>query len=110
MIANALQTLTRKLGHVRNGLLRRHARDDRQTLKDRALARRFRDTFEQELEMADVQGLHLYVKDGVVTLYGTVHHELGRELLLSFIRQRPGVKRVEAHLQTLEDENAAVEG
>lgn len=96
-----LLRIRRLLGHTRERLRRKH--DDRQTLKDRALAKRFRDTFEQDLEIADVQGLHFYAQDGVVTVYGTVRHELDRELLLSFIRQMPGVKDVVPHLQTVED-------
>jgi len=112
MIADALRTFSRRMKHrvahwgrPFTGLsdhLRR-APDDRQTLKDRALARRFRDTFEQDLEIADVQGLHFYAQDGVVTVYGTVRHDLDRELLVSFIRQMAGVKGVVPHLQTLDD-------
>lgn len=106
MIANALQKLSRRIEHqvgrARKRL--RRERDDRQTLKDRALARRFRDTFEQDLEIADVQGLHFYMQKGVVTVYGTVRHELDRELLLSFIRQMPGVKDVVPHLQLVEED------
>jgi osmotically-inducible protein OsmY len=102
MIADTLRSLSRHAGRQLDRARRRLRRDDppgdRQTLKDRALARRFRDTFEQDLEMAGVQGLHFYVKEGVVTIYGTVRHELDRELLLSFIRQRPGVEGVVPHL------------
>jgi hypothetical protein len=101
MIADALRTLSRRAGRQLDRARRRLRRappGDRQTLKDRALARRFRDTFEQDLEMAGVQGLHFYIKEGVVTVYGTVRHELDRELLLSFIRQRPGVEDVVPHL------------
>ena len=112
MIADTLHTFSRhvqqqfarassRLGRARKRL--RRAPDDRQTLKDRALGRRFRDTFEQDLEVADVQGLHFYVQGGVVTVYGTVRHELDRELLLSFIRQMAGVEGVVPHLQTLEE-------
>ena len=105
MIADAIHRLSyraqRQFDRARRHL--RRERDDRQTLKDRALARRFRDTFEQELEVADVQGLHFYARNGVVTIYGTVRHELDRELLLSFIRQMPGVKDVVPHLETLEE-------
>ena len=105
MITNALKKLARHIEHqldqARKRLYRK--RNDRQTLKDRALARRFRDAFEQDLEMADVHGLHFYMQEGVVTVYGTVRHELDRELLLSFIRQMPGVKGVIPHLQTLDE-------
>ena len=88
MIAKPLRRLTRRL---RNPL---RSRDDRQTLKDRALAHRLYATFERDLAMSDVRGLHFYVEGGVVTLYGTIRHELDHNLLLRSIRQVPGVKRI----------------
>lgn len=75
------------------------ARDARQTVKDRALAQRLYKTFEEEMEVAQLRGIHFYVQNGVVTLYGAIRHELDRELLVSFVRQIPGVKGVVEHLQ-----------
>jgi len=75
---------------------------DRQTERDRALARRLHANFERDLELADIHGIHFYVQNGVVTLYGVVRNELERDLLVSLVRQVPGVKGVVAHLQIVE--------
>lgn len=77
------------------------AADSRQTLKDRALAQRLFKTFERDLELARVRGIHFYVRSGTVTLYGTIRHELDRDLLVSLVRKIPGVKGVVEHLQVV---------
>ncbi|MFB3132910.1 MAG: BON domain-containing protein, partial [Rhodothermales bacterium] len=46
-----------------------------------------------------VRGVHFYVKKGTVTLFGTIRHELDRELLISLVAQLDGVKEVVEHLQ-----------
>lgn len=74
-------------------------RDARLTLKDKALALRLYQTFERDLELAHVRGIHFYVKKSTVTLYGTIRHELDRDLLVSLIVQIDGVKAVVEHLQ-----------
>lgn len=58
--------------------------------------------FERELELAEIHGIHFYVQNGVVTLYGTVRHELDRELLMSLVREMLGVKGVVTHLQLVD--------
>lgn len=75
------------------------SRAARETARDRALAERLGVAFERDLELADVQGIHFYVQHGTVTLYGTVRHELDRDLLVSLVRQVPGVKSIVPHLQ-----------
>lgn len=73
------------------------------TADDRTLVRRIRSAFEHDLQAAtDVQGLHFYVRDGVVTIYGAVQHDLDRELLLSLVRQLDGVKDVVSRLHLAE--------
>ena len=74
-------------------------RDARLTLKDKALALRLFQTFERDLELAHVHGIHFYVKKGTVTLYGTIGHELDRDLLVSLITQIDGVEAVDEQLQ-----------
>lgn len=75
--------------------------NSRQTLKDRALALRLYRTFEHDLRLAPIRGIHFYVQHSAVTLYGTVRHDLDRELLVSLVRQIPGVKAVVEHLQVV---------
>ena len=91
----SLRQLTRRLR-------RAPARDPRRTLKDKALALRLFRTFERDLELARVHGIHFYVKNCVVTLYGAIRHELDRDLLVSFVEQIEGVEGVEEHLQIVD--------
>ena len=94
MIAIRLRSLARRLrGHP--------ARDHRLTLKDEQLARRLYRTFEHDLALADVQGIHFYVQNGIVTLYGVVRHDLDRDLLVSLVEGLPGVADVVEHLQVV---------
>lgn len=94
MIPIRLRSLARRLRG-------RPARDHRLTLKDEQLARRLYRTFEHDLALADVQGIHFYVHSGVVTLYGVVRHDLDRDLLVSLISGLPGVEDVVEHLQVV---------
>lgn len=75
------------------------ARDARHTLKDRALVLRLIQIFERDMALAELHGIHFYVRDAKVTLYGTIRHELDRDLIVSLVRQIPGVKDVAPHLQ-----------
>ncbi|GIV61611.1 BON domain-containing protein [Rhodocaloribacter litoris] len=77
-----------------------------QTDRDRLLARRLYVNFERDLELADIRGIHFYVRDGIVTLYGIVRHELDRELLTSMVHQIPGVAGVVDHLETAAEAEA----
>lgn len=70
-----------------------------QALQDRKLAKALCNAFERDLEMTGVRGLHFYVQRGHVTIYGTVQHELDRELLVAFVRQIDGVHDATAQLQ-----------
>ena len=79
------------------------ARDSRLTLKDRMLAQRLFRTFERDLELARVRGIHFYVRSGIVTLYGTIRHALDRELIVSLVRKMQGVKGVVEHLQVVDE-------
>ena len=72
------------------------------TQQDRTLVQRLHTAFEQDLELVDLHGLQFYVQDGVVTIYGLVRHELDRDMLLSFVRQVPGVKGIDNRLQIVE--------
>ena len=95
MKSHPLQQITRRLR-------KRPARDTRRTLKDKALAQRLYRTFERDLELANVRGIHFYVKNGTVTLYGAIRHELDRTLLVSFVEQIEGVQGVVEHLQIVD--------
>ena len=76
--------------------------DGRQTYQDKALAKRLYRMFERDMELANMRGIHFYVQDGTVTLYGAIRHELDRDLLVSFVRQIPGVKGIVENLQTVD--------
>lgn len=72
------------------------------TAQDRALARRLHATFEKDLELADVHGLQFYVRAGTVTVYGTIKNSLDHDLIVSLVRQVPGVKGVQTNLQVID--------
>ncbi|GEM_PF-701858 len=90
------------LNAIRHRLRRAASDESRQTGRDLSLARRLYATFERDLKLAEIQGIHFYVQNGVVTLYGTVRTDLDRELLVSLVREIPGVKGVVAHLQLVD--------
>lgn len=52
--------------------------------------------------MADVHGLQFYVRAGTVTIYGTTRNSLDADLIVSVVRQVPGVKGVKTNLQVIE--------
>lgn len=73
-----------------------------QTQSDRAVARRLYATFERDLELADVHGVQFYVRGGIVTIYGTIKNSLDADLIVSLVRQVPGVKGVKTNLQVID--------
>lgn len=97
--------MTTPLQHVSRFIGRRRpspARAERSTRRDRALTERLRATFERDLVLADVRGIHFYVQAGVVTLYGTIRHELDRDMLVDVVRKVPGVVGVLPQLQIVD--------
>lgn len=94
--------IARRLRALRHRISGSRTHDARQTTRDVSLSRRLYNTFERDLELAQIHGIHFYVHNSVVTLYGTVRHELDRELLVSLVREIAGVKGVVAHLQLVE--------
>lgn len=72
---------------------------DYKTRRDQVVARRLQDTFERDLEVASINGLNFFVQDGVVTLYGTIRHDLDRTLIVNVVRGVPGVREVVEHIQ-----------
>ena len=70
----------------------------RVTSRDRALAKHLHDVFEFDLERANVDGIHFYTQDGIVTLHGTVPHDLDEELLIDLVKGVSGVEGVVSNL------------
>ncbi len=77
------------------------------TRRDRVIARRLQETFDRDLELTRVSGLHLFVQNSEVTLYGTVQNELDRELIVAIAGKIPGVKGVIEHLQVAQSSDTA---
>lgn len=84
-------------------LYRMRPEGKRATLRDRLLAERLRSAFERELPSSGVGGIHVYALGGNVTLYGSVRHQLDRELLVQFVKHVHGVRDVVDHLQVSEE-------
>lgn len=102
MIADAFRRLVRRLRPSSQDAARR-------TRQDQLIARRLRDTFEEDLAAADVRGLHFYVQDGTVTIFGTVRHDLDRDLLRALAAEAPGVQGVELNLRVAAAEEPSAE-
>ena len=95
MLAESVKQITDKLRGF-------HLGSSSQTQNDRAVARRLFATFERELELADIHGLQFYVRGGTVTIYGTIKNSLDVDLIMSLVRQVPGVKGVKTNLQVID--------
>ena len=72
----------------------KHRAKTLETRKDQQLARRICTTVERDLAAADLRELHFYVYRGTVTVFGTVRHDLDRDLLTALAGQIPGVENV----------------
>ena len=97
-ISRRLQRLARSVRLPR----REPRRDAHPTQRDKTVTRRLYTAFERDLEMAEMRGLHFYVQNGTVTLYGAIRHTLDRDFLVAFVRQVPGVIGVVDQLQVVE--------
>ncbi len=96
----AFRKLTRRLTQS----LRPSSSPDPTARRDRILARRLHDRFERDLDLAGIRGLHFYVRDGQVTVYGLIRNELDRDLLRALLEHTPGVNGVTDLLDVLPDE------
>lgn len=76
----------------------------RRSARDEALARYLFHTFEEELAPSELHGFHLYVRDGVVTICGTVESDTDRRLITSRLREEAGVTRVVDHMEVVDTE------
>lgn|GEM_PF-5737181 len=95
---NFLRKLIMSLPRV----FRNRSRIGHQTQINRVLAQHLYDTFERDLELADLHGIHFYVQNESVTMYGVVRHQLDRELLLNVVRQITDVHDVIDQLQVVD--------
>lgn len=64
------------------------------TQQDQELAQRICTTIERDLAAANLRELHFYVYRGTVTVFGTIRHDLDRDLLTALVGQISGVERV----------------
>ncbi len=70
----------------------------KQTERDRRIASHVFVAFER-LRRSDVEGLHFYVFEGAVSVYGTVLTHEQHAAVLGDLGALPGVRRVTDHLQ-----------
>jgi hypothetical protein len=96
------RTLADQIEKLKRRIAGSGSREGRPTRKDRLLARRLYRAFERDVDLIDVEGIRFYVQHGTVTLYGTIRHEVDRDLIVSLVRQVPGVLGVVPHLQVVE--------
>jgi len=69
--------------------------------QDQAIAYRLQQRFERRMEPLPVEGFQFYVQNRVVSIYGTVHSRLDRDLLIGLVREVPGVIATESHIQII---------
>ncbi|GAB5519637.1 MAG: hypothetical protein RhofKO_18880 [Rhodothermales bacterium] len=69
--------------------------------QDRTIAYRLQQRFERRIEQLRIEGFQFYVQNRVVSIYGTVHQRLDRDLLLALVREVPGVIATESHIQII---------
>ncbi|MFW5955685.1 MAG: BON domain-containing protein [Rhodothermales bacterium] len=95
---------SRVLQRLARGIRRDSSVLKHRSRRDAAIARRLQVTIDQDLEMARVHGLHVFVQNSTVTLYGTVRHELDRELIVTVARTVEGVREVVDRLEIVGSE------
>ena len=62
------------------------------------------ETFEEDMAEADVKGLHFYVRNGTVTIYGLARHQLDRDLIVALTEQVAGVREVKDNMESVSEE------
>lgn len=87
-----------RLADVRALMATLKTRRDR-TESDRRVATHVYIAFEKLGRTADVQGLHFYVFEGAVSVYGDVLTHEQRDRVLLDLAALPGVRRVADHLR-----------
>ena len=89
---------TARLADVRALMATLKTRRDR-TEADRRIATHVYIAFEKLGRTADVQGIHFYVFEGAVSVYGDVLTHEQRDRVLLDLAALPGVRRVADHLR-----------
>ena len=95
--ATPSRTLSNRVADVRAVVSALTSRREK-TNADRRIARRVFVTFER-LGTVVTQGLHFYVFDGAVSVYGSVATPEVREDVLGALAALPGVRHITEHLQ-----------
>ena len=95
--ATPTPSLRARAAEVRAVVAKLTARRDK-TASDSQLARRLFVAFER-LGVVHTKGLHFYVFDGAVTVYGSVETVQVRDQALALITSMPGVRQVTEHIQ-----------
>ena len=72
---------------------------------DERIASYLFETFESDLEGAQIEGLRFYVKKRIVTIHGTLYRELDHELVLKLASRIAGLKAIVDKMHVIEDVN-----
>ncbi|MGA7306707.1 MAG: BON domain-containing protein [Rhodothermales bacterium] len=73
-------------------------RPEKEILSDKELARTLRERIAGELPVSGRNRLRFYVREGVVTIYGSVFGSKDRVFVKHLVRHTPGVATVYDHL------------
>lgn len=72
---------------------------------DRQLATFLFETFESSLNGLQIDGLRFYVKQGILTIHGTLYNEYDHEMVIKYASRIAGLKAVVDRMQVVEDVN-----
>lgn len=75
------------------------------TFTDLQLATFLSETFESELNGAQIDGLRFYVKKNIVTIRGTLYRELDHEMVIKITSRIVGLKAIVDQIQVVKDVN-----
>jgi osmotically-inducible protein OsmY len=78
------------------GLRQRRAK----TVADRDVSQMVREAFERE-EAPDARGLHFYVFEGTISIYGAVASYEARDAVVATLASVPGIRQITDHLTVL---------
>lgn len=73
------------------------------TITDRQIAGYLADLFEQDLPDTHVESLRFYVKQRIVTLYGTLYQAADHDNVMRLTARIPGIEAIVDRVQVVED-------
>ena len=77
----------------------------RHAFTDKRIASYIAHLFESELDGVEIEGLRFYVKNRIVSVYGTLYREIDHERVIKLASRIIGLEAVVDHIQVVKDVN-----